>query len=467
MRPPTSNGIRRMPMRRLLSSVTLGLTLAATMTGCGDFLTGPKLQDDPNNPTTAPNNALFVASQVNISTQLESRLARTICIWMQGCAGQTQYLSLGSYSVGEDDYYINWSAFYGGGGLLDLRTIQTRSLESGDSVFWGTAAVLEAYVIGTTADIWGDVPYKEADNPKIPTPKPDPQQAVFAAIQAKLDSAISFLAATGPRNLGPSINDLVYAGDPALWTALAHTLKARYYLHVARQDPTAYAKALAEATNGIQPGGDYVMALSGQSATSSNLWSVFQGIFPGYVVAGAFMVNTLKGPPEDPRLPLYFAPNGNNDFIGADPGVPGSPELLSTLSSTRLDGAFPQPFVTWEENQLIMAEAAYQVDHSDGASIARNALQAVWDANGVTLPMPAPGTPGPNDPLLKAIMTEKYIGSFQNLEAWQDWKRTSIPNLQPAPGGVIPRRLVYPLSERNANPNIPGPGPARNWNDPP
>jgi len=85
---------------------------------------------------------------------------------------------------------------------------------------------------------------------------------------------------------------------------------------------------------------------------------------------------------------------GNNDFIGADPGVPGSPELLSTLSSTRLDGAFPQPFVTWEENQLIMAEAAYQVDHSDGASIARNALQAVWDANGVTLPMPAPGTPG-------------------------------------------------------------------------
>ena len=89
-----------MPMRRLLSSVTLGLTLAATMTGCGDFLTGPKLQDDPNNPTTAPNNALFVASQVNISTQLESRLARTICIWMQGCAGQTQYLSLGSYSVG-------------------------------------------------------------------------------------------------------------------------------------------------------------------------------------------------------------------------------------------------------------------------------------------------------------------------------------------------------------------------------
>jgi hypothetical protein len=174
----------------------------------------------------------------------------------------------------------------------------------------------------------------------------------------------------------------------------------------------------------------------------------------------------MLGPPQDPRLPLYFAQNGNGNFVGADPGVPGSPSLLSTLSNTRLNGAFPQPFVTWEENQLIIAEASYQVDHSDASSTARNALQAVWTANGVTLAMPAPGTPGPNDPLLKAIMTEKYIGNFQNIDAWQDWKRTGIPNLVPAAGGVIPRRLVYPLSERNTNPNIVGPGPARNWNDP-
>jgi hypothetical protein len=174
----------------------------------------------------------------------------------------------------------------------------------------------------------------------------------------------------------------------------------------------------------------------------------------------------MLGPPQDPRLPLYFAQNGNGTFVGADPGVAGSPSLLSTLSNTRLNGAFAQPFVTWEENQLIIAEASYQIDHSDASSTARNALQAVWTANGVTLAMPAPGTPGLNDPLLKAIMTEKYIGNFQNIDAWQDWKRTGIPNLVPAAGGVIPRRLVYPLSERNTNPNIVGPGPARNWNDP-
>jgi len=158
-------------MRRLLPSVMVGLVLAATVAGCSDFLTGPKLQDDPNNPTAASNNALFVASQVNISTQLESRLARTICIWMQGCAGQTQYLSLGSYSVGEDDYYINWSAFYGGGGLLDLRTIQTRALATGDSIFWGTAAVLEAIQEVTRPETLQDDPESERErqDPNAPS----------------------------------------------------------------------------------------------------------------------------------------------------------------------------------------------------------------------------------------------------------------------------------------------------------
>ncbi|HEU4648741.1 MAG TPA: SusD/RagB family nutrient-binding outer membrane lipoprotein [Gemmatimonadales bacterium] len=454
-------------MRTALRSPALALGLAATVlgvTGCGDFLSGPKLEnDDPNNATTASNSALFVASQTNIAGQLESRLARTVCIWMQQCAGQAQYLSLGNYSVAEDDYYINWAHFYGGGGLVDLRTIQSRALADGDSVFWGASAVLEAYVIGTAADLWGDVPYSQAAQPATnPTPVPDPQQQVYAAVQAKLDSAITFLAATGERNVGPGASDLVYGGDAGKWTRLAHTLKARYELHVARRDPTAYNRAAAEAALGLQQGEDYAVGLSGQSATSSNFWNLFQAIFPGYLVAGNFLVSTMQAN-SDPRLPEYFALNDNGEFAGADPGVSVAPSAVSTLSETRLSPSFVQPFVTWAENQLIWAEAAYL---SGDAPTARTKLQEVWAAVGIPTAVPAAGTPGPTDPLLVAIMTEKYIQLFQNVEAWQDWKRTGIPNLTPAPNGTIPRRLGYPLSERNANPNYPQPEPTRNWNDP-
>jgi hypothetical protein len=324
--------------------------------------------------------------------------------------------------------------------------------------------VLEAYVIGTAADLWGDVPYAQAAQAQFATPTPDAQQQVYAAVQAKLDSAITFLAAAGPRNVGPRASDIVYGGDAAKWTAFAHTLKARYYLHVARREAGAYAKALAEAQLGIAQGNDYSVGLNGQSATSSNFWNLFQAIFPGYVVAGKFLVETMKTN-GDQRLTEYFAPTEGDPALvaGADPGESLAPSAVSTLSATRLDAAFAQPFVTWAENRLIWAEAAYQM--ADGPT-AQGKLQEVWTAAGIGTAPPAVGTPGPTDPLLVAIMTEKYIQLFQNIEAWQDWKRTNIPNLTPAPNGTIPRRLGYPLSERNANPNFPQPEPTRNWNDP-
>ena len=68
-------------------------------------------------------------------------------------------------------------------------------------------------------------------------------------------------------------------------------------------------------------------------------------------------------------------------------------------------------------------------------------------------------------------MNEKYIVLFQNIESWNDYKRTCLPALTPIGGGVdgvIPGRLLYPVAERQTNPNFPLPSqqPARNWNDP-
>ena len=71
--------------------------------------------------------------------------------------------------------------------------------------------------------------------------------------------------------------------------------------------------------------------------------------------------------------------------------------------------------------------------------------------------------------LLRAILTEKYIAEFQNIEAWNDYKRTCFPNFTPTvPGLIIPARLFYDLAERQTNTSIPAPQdqPSRNANDP-
>jgi hypothetical protein len=423
--------------------------------GCSNWLSDPEATTNPNRPTVSTADQLLVATETAQTQQYTSDLARTVCVWMQQCAGtDRQYRSLGLYQYGEDAYNGPFAAIYTGGGLIDLRTIEARADSSKDAVYGGIARVLEAMTVGIGADIWGDIPYSEAvSNTK--TPKLDPQQDVYAAIQAKLDTAVTLL--TAGTGAGPGGADLFYGGDGSKWLRLAHTLKARYFLHVAERNGTpAYQSALAEAQLGLQKGDDMV---SYQSADPNEQNSWYQFIViqrSGYMSPGANLVNILKTR-NDPRLSQYFDPNSDGQFVGAAPGQQGSADI-SEFNGDRTGPAFRQPIVTAAENNLIIAESAFQTGQ---AGLALSALNAERTDAGLA---PVAST------TLADIMTEKYIAMFQNAEVWNDWKRTCIPALAPAQGttGGIPERLLYAQAERNTNPNIPLPSdqPVRNWNDP-
>src|SRR3954468_23849634 len=133
-------------MRNRLATALLAVGAGLGIVGCSDSLTGPKLSDNPNRPITATNANLLVAIQTDLAGISGGDLGRTICIWMQQCAGtRLQYNSLGIYIVGDDDYFIPWTQLYGPGGLLDIRKLQTQALSAGDSAYAGVAEVLEAW----------------------------------------------------------------------------------------------------------------------------------------------------------------------------------------------------------------------------------------------------------------------------------------------------------------------------------
>lgn len=429
-------------------------TLLGAATACSNFLDAPDATTNPNQPTIANADQLLVATETALNQQYTSDLARTACVWMQQCAGtDRQYKDLGVYNYGEDAYNGTFSQIYTGGGLLDVRKIEAIADSAKDNVYAGIARVLEAMTVGIAADVWGDIPYSQAVGDTI-SPALDPQEQVYAAIQAKLDTAVTLLAGTGT---GPGAADLLYGGDKAKWLRLAHTLKARFYLHVAeKQGNSAYQSALAEAQQGIQKGGDLT---SYQSAdpNEQNSWYQFTVIQrSGYVSPGAFLVNLLQTR-SDPRLAQYFDPNAAGQYVGAAPGQQGS-ATIATFDEARVAPGFRQPIVTYGENQLIIAESAFKLGQAGAALQAYNAERT--DA----------GLPSAGSVTLADIMTEKYIALFQNPEVWNDWKRTCIPALAPAAGtvGGIPGRLLYAQSERNTNSNVPLPSaqPARNWNDP-
>jgi hypothetical protein len=174
--------------------------------------------------------------------------------------------------------------------------------------------------------------------------------------------------------------------------------------------------------------------------------------------AGKTLVDTMRAR-NDPRLPLYFSANQAGQFVGAEQGEPQAAQH-SVLSVQRVSSSFPQPLVTWAENQLIIAEAAFRTGNQ---TLARQALNAVRTNVGLSSINPS------GNALLHAIMIEKWIVLFQNMEAFNDYRRTCSPNLDPAgDASEIPGRIFYAFSERNTNPNIPAPEeqPERNPLDP-
>jgi starch-binding outer membrane protein, SusD/RagB family len=455
-------------MHKRIRTTAGALVLASLFAGCDDYLEGPELTTDPNRPSAASIEQLYHGVQITQFVWHTGDLARTAAMWTQQLAGtDRQYQAVDLYDVTEDDFSFQFSGIYIGGGLVDMRQVQRLAGERNDRTYAGTARVWEAFLIGMAASMWGDIPYSEAVG-ENPTPSLDPQEQVYAQVQALLDQAIADLQSG--QGAGPGALDFVYGGNRQRWIQAANTLKARYYMHwveaqAAGGQAAGWAstacggncleRARATAQNGISSAAGDFRTFHTANPGEQNIWYQFMVNFrPGYLSASEHLVGLLRSR-NDPRLAEYFAPVGGA-FQGSPPG--GDP--ASSVSATRLNPAFRQPLITHQENQLILAEANARLG---GAGAALASLNNARAAAGL------PGLAGLSGAaLLREIAIEKHIAMFQNIEAWNDMKRTCTPALTPASGDLLPGRLFYGAAERNTNPNVPAPGEVtdRNRNDP-
>jgi hypothetical protein len=440
-------------MRRL-SAFSLAASLAMLGTSaCSDFLSSDKVKLDPNNPSTATADQLFVAVQAGQFAQQEGILALIGCMWIQQCTGVSNFLqTLEQYDISsEDTPSPAFSAIYEGGGLVDLKQIEAAEAAAGDQQYLGIAQVWEAIDIAVAADIWGDVPYREAAGSEA-TPALDPQAQVYGDLLALLSQAITNLGGAGP---GPGPLDLVYAGSTPKWIAAANTLKARLYMHTVELDNNqidnaALTSAITYALQGISdPANDFKSRHTSQPG-QDNMWYQFnfRSGFGQYVVAGRALADLMvaRG---DARLPQYFGPaSPGPGFGGADPFGGSSPAGISLLEGTRNAPTFSQPIVTYIENELILAEAYYRLGQAANA-------QTHFDNARASVGLGAKAIASIND-----IMEEKYIALFQNIEVWNDYKRSCYPAITPVPNpsfaNQVPGRVFYGTGEANANPNVPG-----------
>lgn len=433
--------------------IILLCTLCALFYGCKK--NGDGYTTDPNTVTDVPLKLLLPPAEVAVTLVHSTELAWYSAVFMQQQAGvDRQMASADKYLVQEADMNRPWNSAYTAA-LNNLKIIRDKAAVQQAPAYSGIARILTAMTLGQLTDAFGDIPYSQAFQQSANTkPAYDAQEAIYATIQSLLSEAIADLEA--PSALVPAGDDLIYNGDLSLWKKTAHVLKARYHNHLSKRDAAGSATAtLADLdAGGYSNNGDDAQLAFGATQTQANPWYQFVNQ-RGDVRMGAYLLDFMKAT-NDPRLPFYAAKDDAGGYSGSRAGTP-------LLSASKMGALFASidskvPLATYTEQKFIEAEAALRGgDRSRAATAFNNAVMASLaksSASGAAF-ISAYGSETATTISLQKVMQQKYVALFTQAEVWTDYRRTGYPQLQPAAnnysGGITPRRLPYPLDERNYN----------------
>ncbi len=440
------------------------------MSSCEKIVEG--INDNPNNLVQSDIEARLLLTGAELANTVANagHLNRISGMYSGQLIGfQSLYSNIYGYSLSTAESVQDWSRIYVGC-IPQARAI--REMVPDDQLMAGITKIMEAHAIGTAASLFGDVPYSEIDNPEIADPKFDKQVDVFTSAIALLDEAITDLSNATPRKIP---EDIYFTGDKDKWTAAAYTLKARYYLQMKR-----YGDAYTAAQNGISSyDGNltfFPQGISGQVGDKNLFWTMINGSREGDIGTGdSYLMQLLN-----PASGISRNNAKTNEYARF---------LYSTIieepanTNIGIAGEFePQELVSYEENQLILAEcAARTVDfntalnllndyrswlNSGGrlnAAFADSAYQ--YDAY-VAADFASGGMENPdgiNDTraLLREIIEERYVSGFGTFIPFNDVRRLRkddsdlIVPFPLNPGGTQqPQRMPYSESEISANGNI-------------
>lgn len=434
--------------------------VAVAALGCKKFI---DVNNDPNAPTDVSEPLLLAPLELNIANSLSSNLGATWANhYLQNVALNQPVPNHGTYLLQNSEVDPVWSNSYVQC-MNNLQQLMKKADANNNTKYAGIARILTALALGTTSDLFGDIPYSEAflgsENFR---PAYDKQEDIYKAVQSLLDAGIANLNTNTGRT--PAADDFFYSGDMAKWKKLAYTLKARYYMHLTKAPGyTATAQAdlaLTALANGMTSNADDLkFEFPGSAGQENPIFVTFHPV--STLILSEKLVNTLKNR-NDPRLTKLVAPALNTGLLTGRPiGATALGDLEDYSRPGSFYGAAASDFyvVNYSEALFLKAEAtliksgfaAAQPIYQD--AIRSHMTKLGIDAGDVTTYLGARGTLTTGT-ALQLIIEEKAIANYLSIENFNDWRRTGFPAITAVPNALsaIPRRLIYPESEIIANP---------------
>lgn len=512
-------------MKKVFFYITLAaFALMELTTSCSDF---GDINIDPEhlNEGTLDYNLLFSGMQVQA-------LGSNWDVWRNGIIYGTNMLQQTTsltwaqgvfYTYNETFNAAFWDALYKGdrGAIRDVIDFMTKREDvEGFENDYQVARIMKAYLFHRMTDLYGDIPYSEAGRIKdgITKPQYDTQEDIYNDLLEELDDAQAAIDVSAGSQLGSA--DLYFNGDGTKWKKFANSLMLRVAMRLSKVNPDKAKEWVNKAvSNGlIEEASDNAVLYRTDGTTADDSAEPYGKVFAHEEPVGFFLsdyfVNLLKNT-NDPRLaliavvvsenpdekydsdrfnkgsydpavqegmPIGYDLNGGEWDLSNAPGYPedGDYKTAYSLPSryTYSDVKAPTMIVTYAENQLLLAEAAYRgwltggksakEYYESGVKAAMEQFSFYENAKSIyeqyitsaSISQYLQDNPFDENRALEMINTQYYITTFcDTYETFANWRRSGYPELTPVnngyPGavtnGTIPRRFTYPASESQSN----------------
>lgn len=495
----------------LLTRLGLAATLVVGASSCKDYL---DVNTNPNQPNTVSPAVLLTGIEATTGFTVGNELGRVSSLLIQHSAGLiNQPATYDGYSL-RGAFDNQWTFELYGGSLINTKLLIDQT-QTTSPFYSGVAKLLRAYNFSITTDLWGDVPYSQANlgNDNI-QPRFDAQQDIYQGnsalgIQSLFDLVRSGLTDinNGTNAVVPGSDDLIYGGSVARWNRFGNTLLLKLANTISVKNPalarTVINEVLAKgATSIITSNTDDAGVPFGTSVGNTNpIYSYNVTNRPDDQMLSRRFLDSLRSPkPNDPRLPLFWTTSDQNPasvttpfgiFTGYDNAGSQTVPLRTPNSKPPVNnrsrfgtyqvgnsGEAPIRLVTNFQRAFILAESAITLGTAgDPQALFQEGIRASMTKAGVsatditayfTNNTAAVTLSGTNAHKVNQIITQKWIAWVGNgIEAYNDYRRTGYPQLavvqfpNPESPTKIPRRLFYTNSEINSNASqVPTPQPS-------
>ncbi len=480
-------------MKNTIYKLSMVALIAVSLVSCKKYL---DINDNPNNAVAVDPKLLFS----NASTALVNNRAGGDLFIPMALGGQSQASGGNSTggiswgSSGEDQYVFSpfsygniWTQFYTTVGFNLKNAIYLCENPEGDLAPNNNGAAQAKVLLAETfyelATIYGDIPFSEALNDSILTPKFDSQEEVMNGAIALIDEALAQFDVNSDFKFGASNDqkyDLFYQGNITKWIKAANSIKLRILM-------TMYDKDISKAgAIGALVQNDDLLA-----SPADNMFIPFEVAAgkrnPKYAInlqynagidffyASSYVLNFMKAN-DDPRIPIFFElPEGQTEYVGILPGADADDDIHAKINMNFHSAAQPEYLFTYQEMLFYKAEIyargiGVAADLATANTFYNEALTESAKFYGVSagdaqdFADSRPALTSVPDPMYY-INYEHWIDKFdRGLDAFTQWRRSGpdgseVPNLSlpvNAPSGALFRRYEYPANaETTANPNAP------------